>query len=297
MSQNKVSIIQEVTLNSKGYRLGLNYLLKNYPNNTHLMSCYEGISFRNLARCIVFDRSGKALGLNEYLERPRRFILISPVGKITGVMVTASMPEFYREIEYEDYVVIGTKTTSNYIKFLDKLSFKSKAEIVTFSDDQEQIVRSRFHIRTTHYWVVFGYRGKKNSLKSLKVRLMNTGDLKMVRHLSDKFPKESSPFRSLKFQLGGLSCKNYIISSDDGNIVFAGVRSYSAGIYQLIYLRDLPANSEILLSAIKIIGKLINTEGGELIWRLRKSEMLQNKILMKQTCFVEMIREKHLHLE
>jgi len=245
----------------------------------------------------MFDRSGEVLSLDKYLERPQRFILVSTVGKITGVMVTASMPEFYREIEYEDYAVIGTETASGYGEFLDNLSFGGRAEIATFGAEQEQMVRSRFRIRTTHCWFVFTYRDKKTPPKSLKVRLMDADDFKMARHLSEKLPEESSPFRSLKFQLGGLSYKNYALSSDDGATVFAGICPYSAGICQLIYLVGPLADSALLLSATETVGKLTNAEGQGLIWRLRKSEVLQNKALIKQSGLVEMTKENHLHLK
>ncbi len=297
ISHGKRNTIQKVAFNSSEYCLGFEYLLKNHPDNTHLLSCYEGISFRNLARCIMFDRTGNVLSLDEYLEIPQRYIIISPVGKITGVMVKASMPEFYREIEYEDYVVIGTENVSNYGEFLENLSFDSKAEIVTFNAEQEQIVRSRFRIRTTHYWSVFSYRDRKTLAKSFKVRLMSIDDIKMARQLSENLPVESSLFRSLKFQLGGLSYKNYALSFDDGATVFVGICPYSSGIFQLIYLVGPLTNSALLLSAIETIGKIINTEGQGLIWRLRKSEALQKKAMIKQVGFVELAKEKHLHLK
>jgi hypothetical protein len=245
----------------------------------------------------MFDRSGKILSLDEYLERPQRFILLSPEGKITGVMVTASMPEFYQEIEYEDYAVISVENASDYGEFLDDLSFEGRAEIVTFSAEQEQIVKSKFRIRTTHYWSVFKYQDKKTALRSLKVRLIDGDDFETAKHLSEKLSEESSPFRFLKFQLGGLPYKNYALSSDDGTTVFAGVCPYSAGICQLIYLVGPLADRVLLLSAIETVGKLTNTEDQELIWRLRKSEVSRNKALIKQSGLVELVKENHLHLK
>lgn len=297
MSQGKTSTMQKVAFNSRGYRSGLDYLLRNHPDNTHLLSCYEGTSFRNLARCIMFDRIGKVLSLDEYLERPQRFILVSPSGKITGVMVTASMPEFYQEIEYEDYAVIGTETTFGYGEFLDSLSFGGRAEIVTSSAEQEQIVRSKFRIRAIHYWSVFKYRDKKTTPRSFKVKLMDADDFETARQLSEKLSEESSPFRFLKFQLGGLSYKNYALSSDDGATVFAGICSYGTGICQLIYMVSPSADSALLLSAIETVGKLTNAEGQGLIWRLRKSEVSQIKALIKQLGLVELAKENHLHLK
>jgi len=294
MSQGKTSTIKEVAYNSRGYRSGLDYLLRNHPDNTHLLSCYEGISFRNLARCIMFDRSSKILKLDRYLERPRRFILVSTTGKIMGVMVTASMPEFYREIEYEDYAVIGAETDSSYNEFLGHLSFSGRAEIVTFNTKQDRMVRSRFRIRKTHCWSVFAYRDKKSASRPLEVRLMDSDDFEVARRLSDKLPEESSPFRSLKFQLKGLPYKNYALSSDDA-VVFAGVYPYSDGVYQLSYLLG-STDCVPLLSAIDTMGKLVKATGHRLIWRLRKSEVLRNRTLIKRSGFVELAKESHLHL-
>ena len=73
-------------------------------------------------------------------------------------MVTASMPEFYKEIKYEDYTVIVAVSSSNYDKFLSHLSFKNRAGIATFNRDQTQLVRSRFSVKKTRYWSVFAYR-------------------------------------------------------------------------------------------------------------------------------------------
>jgi hypothetical protein len=296
MSQGKTSTIKEVPYNSKGYYLGLDYLTRNHPDNSHLRSCYEGVSFRNLAQCIMFDRGRKALGLDRYLKRPQRLVLISISGKITGVMVTASMPEFYQELEYEDYAVIGTETSSNYDKFLSHFSFDGRAEIVTFDVKQAQLVRSRFSVKKTHYWSVFAYRGKTSTDNSANIRLMDSGDFIAARQLSKGLPEESSPFRSLRFQLNGLPYQNYVLSLDGSSSVFVGVCPYSTRVCQLNYFVGSPVNDELLLTALETVGKLVQSSGCELIWRLRKKDVLKNKALIKRSGLVELAKESHLHL-
>ena len=296
MSQGKTSTIKEVPYNSRGYYLGLDYLTRNHPDNSHLRSCYEGVSFRNLARCIMFDRDTKVLKLDRYLKRPKRFVLVSTSGKITGVMVTASLPEFYQEIEYEDYAVIGTKTSSDYDKFLSFLSFDGRAEIVTFNAKQAQLVRSRFSVEKTHYWSVFASRGNAFTSNTTNVRLMNSDDFATAKQLSKELPEESSPFRSLQFQLKGLPYKNYVISFDDMISVFVGVCPYSTGVCQLNYIAGSSINSELLLAAIGVAIKSAQASGCELIWRLRKNDVLRNKMLIKRSGLVELVKESHLHL-
>jgi hypothetical protein len=296
MSQGKTSAVKEVTYNSRDYYLGLDYLTRNHPDNSHLRSCYEGISFRNLAQCIMFDRGGKVLKLDRYLKRPKRFVLISTSGEITGVMVTASLPEFYQEIEYEDYAVIGTETSSDYDKFLSHLSFDGRAEIVTFSAKQAQLVRSRFSVKKTHYWSVFASRGNVFPGNAANIRLMDGDDFEVVKQLSKKLPEESSPFRSLQFQLEGLPYKNYVLSLDDMASVFVGTCPYSTGVCQLNYLTGSPTNGELLLAAIGVIVESAQASGCELIWRLRKKDVSTNKILIKRSGLVELVKESHLHL-
>jgi hypothetical protein len=296
MSQGKTSTIKEVPYNSIGYYLGLDYLTRNHPDNSHLRSCYEGVSFRNLVQCITFDRGTKVFKLDRYLKRPKRFVLISTSGEITGVMVTASLPEFYQEIEYEDYVVIGTGTSSNYDKFLSHLSFDGKAEIVTFNAKHVQLVRSRFSVNKIHNWTVFSCKRKTSTDCSANIRLMNSGDFAVAQQLSKELPEESSPFRSLQFQLKGLPHKNYVLSFDDTTSVFIGVCPYSAGICQLNYLAGSSVSSDLLLAAIRVAIESAHASGCELIWRLRKNDVLKNKSLIKQSCLVELAKESHLHL-
>lgn len=296
MNQGKSSTIKEVAYDSRGYYLGLDYLTRNHPDNSHLRSCYEGVSFRNLAQCIMFDRGKKVLKLGRYLRRPQRFVLASTSGKIAGVMVTASLPEFYQEIEYEDYAVIGAETASDYDKFLSRLSFTGRAEIITFNAKQVQLVRSRFSIKKTHYWSVFAYWGKTSVNNTANIRLMSSGDFDLAKRLSERLPEESSPFRSLQFQLKGLLYKNYVLSLNDSTSVFAGVCPYSAGVCQLNYLVGSPADDKFLLTAIEAVGKLVKASGCELIWRLRKKDVLRNKVLIGRSGFVELMKESHLHL-
>lgn len=296
MSQGKTSTIKEVPYNSRNYYLGLDYLTRNHPDNSHLRSCYEGVSFRNLAQCIMFDRGGKVLKLDRYLKRPKRFVLISTSGEITGVMVTASLPEFYQEIEYEDYAVIGTETSSDYDKFLGYLSFDGRAEIVTFNAKQAQLVRARFSVKKTHYWSVLACRRKTSTDNTANIRLMDSDDSEMAKQLSKGLPEESSPFRSLQFQLKGLPYKNYILSFDDTTSVFIGVCPYSVGICQLNYLAGSSVNSDLLLAAIRVVAESAQASGCELIWRLRKKDVLRNKTLIKRSGLVELARESHLHL-
>src|SRR3989338_3343597 len=193
MNRNKAKIIIEAVYNSENYRRGLEYLKRNHPDNWHLKSCYEGVSFINLARCILFDRNRKVFNLSRYLSRPQRFVLISASGEISGVMVTASLPEFYQEIEYEDYAVIGAETVPDYRLLLNRLSFTGRAEVVTFDTLQAKIVQSKFSIGEIHYWSVFKYSGQVAVGKTMKVRLMNEGDVDLAKQLSKKLPVESSP--------------------------------------------------------------------------------------------------------
>lgn len=296
MSQGKTSTIKEVPYNSKGYYLGLNYLTRNHPDNSHLRSCYEGVSFRNLAQCIMFDRGRKVIKLDRYLKRPQRFVLISTPGKITGVMVTTSLPEFYQEIEYEDYAAIDTETVSDYNQLLGRLSFTGKAEIVTFNDEQAQSVKSRFAVKKIHHWSIFAYRGGMISGVTANIKLMDNSDSGLAKRLSKGLPEESSPFRSLQFQLKGLPYENYVLSFNGGASVFVGVCPYSTGVCQLNYLVGSRTNNELLLIAIETIGRLVQDSGHELIWRLRKSDVLKNKALIKLSGLVELTKESHLHL-
>jgi len=297
MNQDKTSHIKKISYRSRDYYLGLDYLIKNHPDNLHLRSCYEGVSFRNLAQCITFDRSKKVLKLDKYLKRPQRFVLVSTSGEMAGVMITASMPEFYQEIEYEDYAVIGTETSSDYDKFLDYLSFDDKAEIVTFDVKQDQSVRSRFSVKKTHYWSVFARKGELPAKNSVNIRLMNSDDSKITKRLSKELSEESSPFRSLQFQLKGLPHKNYVVSFGNSTSVFIGICPYSTGICQINYLVGSSVNDEILSISIGAVGKLVQDSGCELIWRLRKKDISKNKTLIKQSGFVELSEENHLHLK
>lgn len=296
MNKGKTGTIEEVSYHSRGYYLGLDYLAKNHPDNLHLISCYKGVSFRNLARCIMFDRSKRVLKLDRYLRRPRRFVLFSTSGKITGVMVTASLPEFYHEIEYEDYVVIGTETAPDYDKFLSSLSFDGKAEIVTFDAEQARLVRSRFFIRKTHCWSVFAYPGKTLAGDFTNIRTMDAGDSDVAKRLAKRLPEESSPFRSLQFQLKGLLYKNYVLSPNGTTSVFIGLCPFSTGVYQINYLVGSSVDNAFLLVAIGAVAKLVKASGCELIWRLRRKDVLRSKSLIKRSGFVEVVKENHLHL-
>lgn len=296
MSKGKTSTMEEVTYGSRDYYLGLDYLTRNHPDNSHLKSCYEGVSFRNLARCIMFDKGKEILKLDEYFKRPQRFVLISTSGKITGVMVTASLPEFYQEIEYEDYATIDTETAVGYDQFLGCLSFTGKAEIVTFNDEQARLVKSRFAVKKIHNWSVFAYRGGMISGVPVDIKLMGDADLSLTKRLSKGLLEESSPFRSLQFQLKGLPYENYILSFNDGVSVFVGVCPYSTGVCQLNYLVGSQANNELLLIAIDTIGRSVQGSGCKLIWRLKKNDVLKNKALITQSGLVELTKERHLHL-
>lgn len=296
MRKEKTYTTREATYGSRDYHLGIDYLTANRRNNSHLKSCYEGVSFRNLARCIASDRGKGALELDEYLERPRRFILTSALGKITGVMVTASMPEFYQEIEYEDYAVIDSENALGYNQLLDHLSFTGKAEIVTFNEKQAQSVKSRFAINKIHSWSVFGFRGKMVPRIPANITLMNDADLDLAERLSKVLPEESSPLRSLQFQLKGFPYKNYVLSFNNGISIFAGICPYSSGVCQLSYLLGSHTDHTSLQSAIDAIGRLAQDSGLELIWRLRKNEALKNRLLITQSSLVELAKEEHLHL-
>lgn len=296
MKRNKAKIIKEAVYNSDNYRRGLEYLKRNHPDNWHLKSCYEGVSFRNLARCVLFDRSGRVFNLSKYLERPRRFVLISTSGEVSGVMVTASLPEFYQEIEYEDYAVVGTKTASDYRLLLNRLSFAGRAEVVTFNATQAKVVRSKFSIGKVHHWSVFKYCGRTMIDKTTKVKLMNDGDVGLAKRLSRKLPAESSPFRSLLFQLKGFPYKNYVLSLNDKLSVFVGVCPYSGGVCQVSYLLGLPNNGMFRALAIRTVGELVRASGNELILRMRKKDVMKSRMLIKQSRLVEMTKEKHLHL-
>lgn len=296
MKRDNAKIIKEAVYNSESYRRGLEYLQRNHPDNWHLKSCYEGVSFRNLARCVLFDRSGRVFNLGKYLRRPRRFILISVSGEVSGVMVTASLPEFYREIEYEDYAVIGAETASDYRLLLNRLFFTGRAEVVTFNALQTKIVRSKFSIGKVHYWSVFKYGGQTATGKTTKVRLMNGGDVDLAKRLSKKLPAELSPFRSLLFQLKGFPYKNYVLSLNDEASVFVGVCPYGEVVCQVSYLLGLPNNGMFRAVAIRTVGELVRASGNELIMRMRKKDAMKSGTLIRQSCLVEMTKEKHLHL-
>ncbi|MFA5127006.1 MAG: hypothetical protein WC465_03340 [Patescibacteria group bacterium] len=261
-----------------------------------MLSCYEGTSFRDLARHVTFDKTGKVLKLNGYLARPRRFVLIAADERIAGVMVTISLPEFYKEIDYEDYAVIDTQTISGYERFLDHLSFGGRAEIVTFDANQVKSVKSRFPIRGIHHWTVFASQGK-TSTRSVNAVLMDRGDLKIARELAQQVPEESSPFRLLMFQLRGLPYRNYAFSYNGRPAVFVGICPYSRGVYQVNYFIRLSGSTAFSLAALESISRLVKTERCRLIWRLRKKEVLKNKVLIARSSFGKLTDEQHLHLK
>lgn len=296
MNRNNAKTIKEAAYNSESYRRGLEYLKRNHPDNWHLKSCFEGVSFRNLARCVLFDRNGKVFNLSGYLKRPHRFVLVSTLGEVTGVMVTASLPEFYQEIEYEDYAAIGAETTSDYRLLLNRLAFTGRAEVVTFNAWQAKIVRSKFSIGEIHCWSIFKYGGQTATGKMAKVRLMNAGDVDLVKRLSKKLPAESSPFRSLLFQLKGFPYENYVLSLNGKTSVFIGVCPYAEGVCQISYLVGLPNSGALRAAAIRAGGEFARASGNELILRMRKKDVMKSGMRIRQSGLVEMTKEKHLHL-
>lgn len=297
MTQAKKNDIKEVQYRSKDYYSGLDFISENYPNNLHLRSCYEGISFMNLAQCIMFDKNQVIPNLNKYLKRPQRFVAVTASGKVTGVMITASLPEFHRYIDYENYFIIAAKKSSIYNRFLNCLSLGSKAEIVAFETKQVKSVKSRFCIKKIHKWSVFSYQGKESDQDFKDIRLMNDSDFKKVSCLSEKIPNELSPFRSLRFQLEGLPYKNFILSLKNEKQIFLGISAYSTGVYQINYLFGPSANNNSLSDAIKAIGKIVKDSGFELIWRLRDKDALEKKALVKQSGLIRLLNENHLHLD
>ena len=295
MKKCEKNTVKEVAHKSRGYYLGLDYLIKNHPEKLHLRSCFEGVSFRNLARYIMFDRGKKALKLDSYLKRPKRSVLISALGKVTGVMVTVSLPEFYEEINHEDYAVIGAENMLGYNELLSHLSFTGRAEIVTFNAEQAELVRSRFSVRDTHYWSVFTYQGKMASSSNVAVRLMDGNNSDLARRLSLRLPEESSPFRLLRLQQMGLPYKNYVLSFKGKDAVIIGVCPYSTGVCQISYLVRSRINETHLLSAIEALSKFMHVMECKPVWRLRKGDIAKNQALITRSGFVESAKESHLH--
>ena len=289
-------LIKAVAYKSKNYYQGLDYLARNHPDNSHLLSCYEGTSFRDLARHVTFDRTGKVLKLNGYLARPRRFVLVAADERIVGVMVTISLPEFYKEIDYEDYAAIDTQAIAGYERFLDHLSFGGRAEIVTFDANQAKLVKSRFSVREIHYWTVFASRSK-TSVNPVNAVLMDRGDLGIAKELAQQVPEESSPFRLLTFQLSGLPYRNYVFSRNGKPAVFVGICPYGSGVYQINYFIRLSGSNDFSLAALESVSKLAKAEGCRLIWRLRKKDALQRETLIAKSSFGKLTDEQHLHLK
>jgi hypothetical protein len=287
--------IKEVCYKSKDYYDGLSYLLEKHPENFHLRSCYEGFSFKNLAQCITFDRHQTTSDLSEYLNRPRRFVAYSGTGDITGIMVTASFPEFYRYIDYENYFIIGAETVSDYSQFLKYVSTKNRAEIITFKNTQIKLIKSRFRVKNIHAWSIYSFGDKRVSNSRLAIRLMDRSDVKTIEHLPIKQSEELSPFRSLQFQLKGLRYKNYIVSYKDIDQFYIGIRPYCTGVYQIDYAIT-TTNNKLLPNAIAAVGKIVKDSGSKLIWRLRYNEFVKKKTLISKSGLIKSMEEKHLHL-
>lgn len=282
--------VLEVGYGSLEYGQGLEYLRKRHPNNFHLRACYEGLSFQNLARCILFDRNGRVENVDQYIKRPKRYILKSKNGEVIGVMVVTSLPEFYDEIDYEDYVIIETNKISDYIFFINQLSFSGKAEIVTFSEEQVELVKSIFNIREIHEWSVYAFH-KKNAPKDLiESRLMNNFDLDVAKFLSNLLPEESSPYRTLQFQLAGLEYKNYEIPCD----YYFGIYLYSTGIFQVNYLISRSLSTDCPFNEIIDAISLVQLQGVRVIWRIRAAERTKMNRLIQN--LVKTSNEWHLHL-
>lgn len=296
MKKVKKNLVKKVDYNSPDYYLGLDYLIRKHPKNSHLRSCYEGVSFRNLARCIMFDRNEKNLELDEYLQRPQRFILYSASGEVMGVMVTVSLPEFYHEIEYEDYVAIDANSMSSYCELLNHPSFEGKVEIVTFSAKQAQLVKSKFQIQEVHCWSVFRYQGKKEANQLLPIRLMNEDDLQLAEHLSARFSDESSPLKALKFQLQGLDNKNYILFSSGDDPTLVGIHYYGQGLFRVNYFINLSNNKTLLYATLEAVGEITKASGYELILRFKETDNFYSKKMIKKSGFVKLVKEQHLHL-
>jgi len=184
----------------------------------------------------------------------------------------------------------------DYRLLLNRLSFTGRAEVVTFDTLQAKIVQSKFSIGEIHYWSVFKYSGQVAVGKTMKVRLMNEGDVDLAKQLSKKLPVESSPLRSLLFQLKGLSYKNYVLSLNDEASVFVGVCPYSEGVCQVSYLLGLPNKNRFRAVAIRTVGEFVRASENELILRMRKKEVMKSGAFIRQAGLVEVTKEKHLHL-
>ncbi len=287
---------EEIYYKNRNYYLGLNYLTKNNSNYVHLLSCYEGISFRNLARFIKFDRTGKAFKLDNYLAKPKRYILTTNSKTIKGIMVTISLPEFYQEIEFEDYIIIATKSIEGFKIFSEHLSFTKKAEVVVFNRNHVDLAKDIFPVRKIHQWSAFILNNQKISYP-VDTRIMNKNDITFAKSLSKKVPEESSPFRLLKLQLNGLPYRNYIFSSDNNPRVFIGVSQYSSRVYQINYLINSFEDNEFVSSALSIINRFIKTYKCKLICRIRKSELSFYEPIINKSNFEKLSEEYHLHYD
>jgi hypothetical protein len=286
--------IKEIKYKSKDYYKGLNYLLKNYQDNTHIISCYEGISFRNLARYINFDRKGKVLKLDKYLKVPRRILLIDESFEIYGVAIMVSLPEFRKEIGCEDYIIIVAGNKESYKKLLDYLSTEGKSEIVVFAKNQNNIVKRKYLIKKIHYWSVFS-SVKKSSIKYHDYKLMDDKDFPIARKLSKTVPEESSPFRLLNFQIKDFPYYNYKFSFGE-SFVFIGICPYATKINQIAYLINNSTDKNAVL-ALEALNSIYLKRGNRLIWRLRKKEISKFKNLFRHSTFKDIIKEYHLHIK
>jgi|GEM_PF-4534930 len=288
--------LKKVTYYDKDYFLGLDYLSVNQPNNPHIKSCYEGISFRSLAQHILLEKDRVVFKSNKYLKRPDRYILYSDSGAIIGVMIRVSLPEFFKEIDYEDYVIISADSPSDYSILLDQLSFSGRAEIVTFNNDQVNLVKTKFLVKEIHYWSVFFHEKELNCVNNIDIRLMGKDDVKMAAKISEKTTEVLFPSNSLKLQLAGLSYKNYVISSGNRVLVYMGISYYSMGFYKIDYLVNLTNDSKNLSLAADKVSGLAEILGCKLIWRIKREDVNKNMSLIKKLNFVEFSKEKHLHL-
>jgi len=281
---------------SLDYYEGLSYLLNYHPNNFHIKACYEGVTFQSLAQCLFYDRNGSIRKSANYLKKPVRFLIKSKSNNILGVMVTVSLPEFYDKIDYEDYAIIITDNIEIYKKTFHQLSFKGKAEIVTFSPKQAGLVDSKFSIGEIHNWSVYLYRDHFTDFPLMNIKLIDKTYLQKIKQLSTQLPIEASPYRSAQFQLNGLPYKNYFASFGKDISVYMGISCYTTGVYKVHYILGLPATDWRLIAFVKTVSKLVNDWGCKLVWRLRKNEVNSYSRLLKQVGYVEVSKEIHMHL-
>lgn len=292
--------LKEIThQNRTEFEKGLSYVAKREPQGFHLRSCYESTSFQRLAQCLLFDKYGDVSTVEEYLERPKVYLLEDEKeGEIKGLCVLCSMSEFGNELDFETYVIADADTKSHYKMLLERLPGNTSLEVVTFDPKQQEVVRKIFPDHHIHSWSVFLLEtsGLKNSVP--KLELLDENCLPFIKYLNPQFPIEKSPYRSLKFQLAGLPYRTYTLPNNKLQpMAIVCAREYCTSVWEILYVFEAEKdNHRLLVDLLQSVGRILISSGNQLIWRLPKHEVSDKNDLLSQCQFSRVVEELHFHV-